>query len=420
MTHKKIGKYKHFKACRFCFSRNVKKVIDIGYLPLAGGFLKSKKYFNSEKFYPLELNFCTNCLLLQTSNVIDADTLFKNYFYFSSKIKTLVDHFEEVAEELSKNLPSKGNEFILEIGCNDGTFIKALERRGVKALGIDPATNVVTPLIKQGLPIINDYFSQNLAKDMVKKFGKFDCVFSFNTLAHIEDMHDIVRGVKEVLKPDGFLSFEVHYLGSLIKEAQYDMIYHEHQYYYSLLTLIKFFAMYDMKIYDAKSIDIHGGSIQVYVQNKNTGKHATSKRIREFAKNEEEQSLDKVETFKSFAARIEKNKAKLLNLLSRLKRQNKKIVGYGASGRGTIIMNYCGLDKTFLDFVIDDAPAKQGTYTPGTHLKVISSDALYGNSPPDYVLLFAWPFLEEIKSKHERFLKNGGKFILPLPSVKIV
>lgn len=414
-----IGEYKHYNKCRICFSSNITPVLNLGNVPPAGGFLKTLKDIKLEKFYPLEISFCNNCFLLQSTNVIEANILFKNYFYNSSAIKTLTRHFADLGKEL-KLISNSKKPFIVEIGCNDGVLLKQLINAGIYSIGIDPASNIVIPLIKKGMPIINDYFSEALAKKILNKNGPADIITSSNSLAHIEDMHDILRGIKILLKRDGILIFEVHYLGKILQELQYDMIYHEHQYYYSLLALKKFLEQYNMEIFDLKSIKIHGGSMRYYVQNKKLGKHTVSKNVVELIKKEKRLGFDKVKTYINFEKKISKTKNNLLKLLKNLKSNNKTIVGYGASGRSTTIINYCGLDKNYLDYIIDDASSKQDTYTPGAHFKIKSSDVLNMKHRPDYVLLFAWSFFEEIKIRHKKYLKNFGKFIIPLPKVKMV
>lgn len=420
MKPKNIGEYRYYHYCRFCFSLQIQPVINLGFMPLAGGFLKSnsRNTLEKEKFYPLELVFCTKCFLLQTNCVIDKDILFKNYFYHSSAIHTLIDYFEKNILDIKKRYPNPSKKFIVEIGCNDAIFIKSLINNGYTALGVDPAGNIVNPLIKKKLPIINTYFSQNTAKEIKDKYGKAHAIYSFNTLAHIEDMHDILRGIKLLLKKDGILAFQVHYLGNLVKGIQYDMIYHEHQYYYSLLTLQKFFTRYNMEVFNIKFSDLHGGSIMYYVQNKNYGKNAISEKINMLTKKEKKQGLDKCQTFFLLSKEIVKQRDILLNLLNDLKNKKMKIAGYGASGRATIIMNYCGIDKKYLDFIVDDAPAKQNAYTPGMHLKVYHSSKLIENKS-DYILLFAWSFINEIKKRNIN-LKKKAKFIIPLPKVKII
>lgn len=418
-----VGNYTHFTSCRFCNSHNVTKVIDLGYTPLAGGFFKkgtSQKTLDYEKTFPLTVNFCSDCFLLQCDNSISPDTLFKDYFYFSSSIGTLVTHFENTVQEIKSIIPAKKKAFVLEIGSNDGAFIKSLLSNGYKALGVDPASNITRPLIKKGLPIINDYFSENLASKIKTKYGQADCIYSFHTMAHIEDMQSVIRGIKIMLKKDGYLAFEVHYLGDLMKEVQYDMIYHEHQFYYSYLSLKNFFKSFDMEIFDVKHTTMRAGSMMYFVQNKKGGKKKINSRVKNLEIAEIKQKLHKKETYLAFSKYIEGTKKSLLKKLTQLKKQNKKIVGYGASGRGTVIMNYCSLEKNILEYVIDDAPAKQGSFTPGTHHQILPSSRLTEPNKPDYAVLFAWPFVDEVLFRNLGFIQRGGKFIIPLPKVKVV
>lgn len=387
-------------------------------MPPAGGFLKSKE--TKEKHYPLELSFCQNCFLLQSINVINKNTLFKKYFYFSSKINTLVNYFNKIALELNNGFKDPKNTSILEIGSNDGALLNELSTFGFRTLGIDPAENIVKSIANKKIETINAFFTNSLAKEILKKYKKFDVIISFNTLAHIENMHSVIKGIKHLLKKDGIFEFGVHYLGKLIEERQFDMIYHEHQYYYSIITLKKFLASYDMEIYDVKQTNMHAGSIIIFAQNKSTGKRKITKNVNRIMKKELKMGLNNVAIYTSFMKSVNESKYDLLKLLKKIKDQHKKIAGYGASGRGTIMTNYYQLTDELIDYVVDDAPAKEGLYTPGNHLRIFSSNILYGKDKPNYVLIFAWAFIDEIKKRHKEFLKNNGKFIIPLPNVKII
>lgn len=419
-----IGEHKEFQKCRFCLSEDIEKVISLGNIPLAGGFLKKgtkKSEFSQEKFYPLDIAFCKKCFFLQVSSSVNPDILFKNYFYFSSSIKTLVEHFKKNVDELKKLFPKPKYKFIVEIGCNDGSFISALQNNGYKALGVDPATNIVKPLKRKGLPIINNYFTEKVASSIIKKYGKADAIYSFHTLAHIEDIQNVYCGIKKLLKDDGFAAIEVHYLGNVLNEMQFDMIYHEHQYYYSLIALQNFLKRFDMEVFDVKRIPIRGGSIQFFIQNKQSKKRRKiTAAVIKLVAEEKKHGFDTVNRYKEYAKDVENVKKDLIKLLDKLKQKGKTIAGYGASGRGTIVINYCGLDKNYLEYVIDDAPAKHGAFVPGTHQKIVSSNILQSKKRPDYAVLFAWPFFEEIKRKQGKYTKNGGKFIVPLPKVTIV
>ena len=414
-----MDSYKLYNSCRFCGKKLDKPVINLGYVPLAGGFLKSKKQFSKEKLFPLTLAFCKNCYLLQVREVISTDNIFKNYFYYSSAIKTLVDHFKKTVKGFVKRTKNPKEKLIVEIGCNDGAFIKECIEQGFNTVGIDPATNVVKPLIRKGLPIMNEYFTSKTAKKILKKYGKADIIFSSNTLAHIENMHEVYKGIENLLKNNGILVFENHYLRNLIKEMQYDMIYHEHQYYYSINALVNLLNQHNLEVFDVEFIPIHAGSIRMYVQKKG-GKRKIEKIVLDTLKKEKLERLHLRKTFVDFNKKILERKEDLLKLIKILKKSNKKIAGYGASGRGTILGNYTGLTNKLLDYVIDDAPVKQGAFTPGNHLKIVSSLVLNTRERPDYVVLFAWSFWEEIKKRNENYIKSGGKFIVPLPKVKIV
>ncbi len=419
MDYKIKEGYKLYTVCRFCKKSLKQRVINLGRMPLAGGFLKTKKDFEKEKLYPLTLAFCENCYLLQTREVISQEILFRNYFYRSSAIQTLIDFFEQNVSDVKKKFPNSSKTFIVEIGSNDGAFIKSLISKGFNAIGVDPAENIVKPLIKEGIPLVHAYFSEKVAKEIKEKYGRADAIYSFNTLAHIEDMHDVIKGVKIVLKDNGILVFQVHYLGRLIKDLQYDMIYHEHQYYYSLLTLKKFFSKYKMTIYDVKLIDLHGGSIIFYLKNSSSLINPITKNVKDLENLEKEQNLDKAETFRLFSKTITIHRKKLTNLLIKLKNQKKKIVGYGASGRATIITNYCGIDGKYLEYMIDDSKIKQENYMPGIHLPIYSPSILHHNKKISYILVFAWAFLKELVNRNRKYLDKNIKFITPLPKIKI-
>lgn len=398
--------------------------MDFGNVPLAGGFFAknaTQRDLAQERLYPLVICFCTHCGLVQASDVVEAKTLFENYFYFSSAIGTVVKHFVQYAKELKLLVPDTSKRFVVEIGCNDGVFLRPLKAQGFNVLGVDPAANVVSPLIKQGLPIKCGFFGESLAKEIAAFHGQADIILGSNCLAHIDDMHDVVRGIKLLLKPDGFLSMETHYLGVLLAQSQYDFMYHEHQSYYSLGALTKFFAQYDLEIYDAYPVKLHAGSMRYFVQKKQTGGRKITARLRTIRAEEKSQKLDKLVTFTSFSVHIARTKKQLMLELDRLKLQGKTIAGYGASGRATIIMAYCGIDRTHLDYVIDDAPAKEGAYTPGNHLPICNSVILNDRQcRPDYCLLLAWSFAPEIIARNAKYIAWGGKFIVPLPKVKIL
>ncbi|HEX8965061.1 MAG TPA: class I SAM-dependent methyltransferase [Patescibacteria group bacterium] len=414
---KQIGPYVHYEHCRSCNSSNLVSFLNLGYVPLAGGFLTSQSQFKNEFYYPLEVCFCKNCFLVQTNNVVNKDILFKNYFYHTSAIKTLVDHFNNTAETIQMLLHNVQKPLVVEIGCNDGMLLKALHEKTITAVGVDPASNIVLPLIKKKFSIINDYFTETVANKIKKEFGKADIIFSSNTLAHIENIHAVFEGIKNLLKPEGILIFEVHYLDSILQGLQYDMIYHEHQYYYSVLALKNLLQQHNLEIFHVEPISIHAGSMRYFVKLKNSKKKIT-KAVKDIIKQERKMRYNKVQTYLTYGKKVLKTKKDLLAIIKKIKQKNKKIAGYGASGRSSVIMNYCDLDNSVLEAVIDDSQAKQGTYTPGMHVKIVDNSFIYKNI--DYILLFAWSFKNEIMPKLKKFRKEGGKVIIPLPKPKIV
>lgn len=408
------------KACVFCGSSKLSDVIDFGNVALAGAFI-DKKDFATEKKYPLAIVFCKQCYAVQVRDHINPSTLFTKDFYFSSAIKTLRDHFADYAAEVTERfVPAPKNALAVEFGSNDGVLLKPLAKQGIgKVIGIDPAENIVKSIKDKGLILINDFFGVPIAASIEKKYGKADIIMANNVFAHISDINGVTAAVSRLLKADGVFIFEVHYLGKIIEEMQYDMMYHEHTYYYSLLALENHLKRHDMAIFDLKPIPIHGGSIRFYAAKKGSRySKKESSRVAELRHQEKSLGYDSEETFKNFAASIASKKRDLIKLLETLRKKQRTVVGYGASGRANTIIQYCGINEKLLDYIIDDAPAKQGLYTPGSHLQIRSRDTL-GKYNPDYILLFAWAFFDEIWKKNINYLKKGGRVIVPLPDVRI-
>ncbi|PWU22763.1 hypothetical protein C5B42_05220 [Candidatus Cerribacteria bacterium 'Amazon FNV 2010 28 9'] len=418
-----IGEHTHYDSCRFCLQKTLHPFLSFGNVPLAGGFFSkaaTESDFAQERLYPLEICFCTKCGLVQVSDVVDHHLLFDHYFYHSSAIGTLVHHFEEYAQTLTAYISPSSSTSVVEIGCNDGVFLRPLIRQGYQVLGVDPAVNIVTPLLNE-LPIMCACFGEQTAQEIVQKQGKADVILGSNCLAHIDDMHDVLRGVTCLLKDDGFLSMETHYIGTLLRETQYDFMYHEHQSYYSLYALEKFFAMYEMEVFDVQLVPMHGGSIRYFVQKKRTGKRSVTDRVLNLREQEKKLELHSLSTFHSFSSRIATAKKDLLELLSSVQKQGKTVAAYGASGRSTMIMSYCGITKDQIAYVIDDAPAKIGAFTPGNHLPIVSSAVLRDpQKRPDYCIILAWAFADEIVQRNKVYTDLSGVFVVPLPTVKIL
>jgi predicted TPR repeat methyltransferase len=420
-SKQRLGESTRRTTCRFCDGADLTTVLDFGNVPLAGAFL-TEGQIAEEKRYPLQLQFCRRCTLVQVSDVIPKETLFQqNYFFHSSAIKTLVDHFQRLAREIHETLNRDGRCFVVEIGCNDGVLLKPLLSLGVKCVGVDPATNV---LEASGLPkdmLVNDFFTTAVASRIKEKHGPARAVVSSYSFGHIDDMREVMEGVRTLLADDGVFIFEIYYLGIMLDELQYDMIYHEHMSYYTLLSLSSFLKRFGMEIFDLTRDPLRAGTIRFHARKTRSGGGPVSDAVVALRKYEAERGLDRLETYVAFGDRVKASKRQLMTLLDQLQQEGRRMIGYGASGRASTIMNYCGIDQRYLEYVVDDAPAKQGMYTPGTHLPIRPwSAGDEGPGRPDFALLFAWSFIEEVKSKRGRFLQSGGRFIVPLPEVRVV
>ena len=407
--------------CSFCSSKNMKLVMDFGKVALAGAFIKTKD-FKIEKKFTLRIFFCNDCFAVQVVDIISPTILFQDYFYFSSSIKTLCDHFQSYAHEVTNRFLNPQEATVLEFGCNDGVLLRPLAEKGIKnVIGVDPAENVLSNIDDKRITIINDYFTEKIAQEVFEEFGKVDLIMANNVFAHIPDINGTTRAIKNVLSDEGVFIFEAHYLGKVIEEMQYDMIYHEHLYYYSLLSAIQHFNKYDMVIFDIKHVSTHAGSLRFYIA-KEGSKRALiiSEAVKKLEKEERAKSYNKFISFQLFSEKVADTKKDLIILLKKLKKEGKSVAGYGASGRANTIIQYCGITTDIVKYMIDDAPTKTGYFTPGSHLEIFPSSVLYSKNPPDYVLVFAWSFFEEIVKRNKQYIKNGGQMILPLPELKII
>lgn len=414
MPKLKTGKYTKRYNCRLCKGMYVSEVLDMYNTPLAGNFLQ-KIDVGREKVYPLTVSACQDCSFVQVNEVVNKKELFADYRYISTI--PLKKHFEDYAQEMTDKFLKKGD-FIVDIGSNDGVLLKPLKKFGMKVLGVDPAKNIAKIANDQGLTTIVDYFNRKVAEKIVKKYGQAKTVFANNVIAHINNVDEIIKGVNELLSPDGIFVIEIYYLADLIAKNQYDIIYHEHHSYYSLTSLIPYLEKFNLKVFDVKKVLSHSGSVRVYIQ-KDTGKYKTTKRLGEMLLAEKEMKLGSVKTYEKFGEDATKKSDRLWLLLGNLKKQGKRIIGYGASGRGNMLLNFCQLDNTLLDYVVDESPERYGRYTPVTHIPIVPP-VVFRNDYPDYVLLLAWGYKDMIMAKEREFTKKGGKWIMPLPKVEII
>lgn len=382
--------------CALCLSDQVTKVMDFGEVALAGAFLK-RGQFSREKKYPLTLHFCHDCTLAQVGERLDPEILFRDYFYRSSAIGTLRSHFSAYAKHVVDRFKPKT---VVEIGCNDGVMLRALIKLGVQAIGVDPSSAARAA----SLPIINDFFGPHL----IDKLGPQDMVIANNVFAHIPDLNGATQAIRELLAGDGVFVMEAHYLGKMIEGLQYDWIYHEHLYYYSLGALESHFHRHGLMVFDCEPVKLHAGAMRYYVCKEGT--RTVTDRVKLYRAAEAYNCLDKIETFHRFAQRAHGHRGEMRAFMERAK----TVAGYGACGRANTMIQFCGID---LQFMIDDAPAKQGYYTPGSHIPIVSRDEAANFPTPKHLMIFAWSFLDEIRDKIKGYT---GHVVLPLPSVRVM
>ncbi|KKU82118.1 MAG: SAM-dependent methyltransferase [Parcubacteria group bacterium GW2011_GWA1_47_8] len=405
--HKKLN-------CSICGSADLPEVLDLGVMPLANAFLDKESLDTEEPQFPLVVNFCPNCFLVQLGHVVDGELLFKNYHYTTSASAPLVQHFNKLADEIAGDYVKSPDDLVVEIGSNDGSLLSRIKDR-CRVLGIDPADKITELAVARHVPTIHDFFSAKLAESVRSEFGPARVVVANNVMAHIDDIRDVFSGVKTLLADDGQFIFEVHWVGNLLTEGGFDQIYHEHLYYHSLHSVKALLDSLGMVVNDIRLVPIHGESMRVYASK--SGESSVA--VQDFLNREIEMGLTESSTYVNFSKKIESNKAKLVGLLSELKARGKKIVGYGASAKGNTLLNYFHIGSDVLDYITDTTPLKQGTYTPGTHIPVVSPEKIITDTP-DYILLLSWNYADAIMEKEKDLRRQGVKFIIPVPDVRIV
>ena len=403
--------------CTFCRSAFMIEVLDFGNMALAGAFLK-KSQIVTEKKYKMRLYICQKCKSLQIIDKIKPKVLFDNYFYYSSKIKTLKNHFNNYSKFLSKLITKFNFRSVLEIGCNDYVLLDPLSKKNIGLLiGVDPSINKKNSSILG----IKDYFNYSMSKKIREKFKSIDLIIANNVFAHIYNINDLTKGIRNILSTNGMFILEVHYMKSIIKYNQFDMIYHEHIYYYSITSLFNHFKKHDLYLFDIQHINTHGGSIRAFVSKNldSNSKLDSYKKVLNLITQEKKQKLFTSQTLKKFKINTLSITNKLKKFLQSEILKNKIFAAYGASGRANTFMQFCGFNNKLIKFIIDDSSYKQGYFTPGTHIPIVSREFLKKNHP-DYIIIFAWTFLSEIIKKNIPYLMNNGTFIIPLPNTKLV
>lgn len=404
----------HKTKCRICDGQDLVKILDLGEMPLANAFLREEDLLKEERKFPLVVYFCKDCSLLQLLDVVNPEILFGHYDYCTSASRPLAEHFMCSGERLVQKFIRAKDDLVVEIGGNDGVLLSAIKDQ-CRTLNIEPARNIADISRQKDIETINNFFDSTLADQIIQSHGRARLIIANNVIAHIDGLRDVFAGVKNLLNNDGAFVFETHWVGNLMGEGGFDQIYHEHLCYFSLSALSFLTRQLGLEIFDVELVPIHGQSMRVYV-GKNQGR---SESVDKFLAEEKRMKLGEVETFFQFARKVENNSKILRNLLIQLKGAGKTVAGYGAPAKGNTLLNYYKIDDGLVDFIIDTTPLKQGLYTPGSRIQIFSPNKLK-EARPDYVLLLAWNYAEAIISNEKEFSSQGGKFIIPVPDVRVV
>ena len=402
-----------------CGNRQLRPVLNLTPTPPANAFVTADMIAVEQEVFPLDAFFCEACTHLQLLDVVDPSVLFSNYVYVSGTSPSFVRHFERYSDDVAQLVGPLRDALVLDIGSNDGTLLRAFkERHGARVLGVDPASNLAAAASATGIETIADFFSPALAAKIVAGHGRPRIITANNVFAHVDDLAGLADGVRSLLSEDGVFVFEVSYLLDVVDKILFDTIYHEHLAYHAVRPLIGFFERHGLKLIQAVRVPTHGGSFRGVVQRAG-GARRVGASVADALAAEQLLGLDRVATYLNMAERIARLRRDLTSLLGKLKSQGKSIAGFGAPAKATTLMYHFGLGPEVIDFIVDDSPMKQGMFTPGLHVPVLSPVVL-DDRRPDYLVILAWNFAEPIIANHRDFLNKGGRFILPLPKVELI
>lgn len=401
-----------------CESTNLELFLDLGFIPLVDRFLTQQELNEPETLYPLNLRICNDCGLVQLGHIVPAEKLYdENYAYESGTTTKRRESYLELATYVCKNFDIPTNSLVVDIGSNVGVLLECFKSNKMKILGIDPSGNVVKIANSKGIETLEGFFNSEMIKKILSSKPKPHVVTATNLFAHIQNYRLFIEDLKNFLREDGIFVFQVPHFLQLLNNLEYDTVYHEHISYFGLKPLIKFFKKYDMEIFDVLETDIDGGSIRCFVGR--AGLREISNNVNTILEKEEKSQIYSKEKLEKFADDVKNQKKQLNNLLISLKQDNKRVVGLSAPAKGMTLLNYCKIDNHILDYVTEKSELKIGKYTPGMHIYVEPDQKLLDDKP-DYALILAWNFADEIMKNLEDFHKAGGKFILPIPSPKII
>ena len=402
--------------CLIC-SAPVNTFMSFGRMPIANGFISPAQVAN-EYYFDLQVGFCPKCTMVQLTEQVDREKMFHDeYAFFSSTSTRMAEHFRQFATTVMDDYFVSADPFVVEIGSNDGIMLQNFAKANIRHLGIEPSANVAEVARAKGIQTICEFFDENLARKIVAQHGQADAFLGANVMCHLPYLHSVAAGIKILLKPGGVLVFEDPYLGDIVEKTSYDQIYDEHAFYFSVTSISNLFEQHDLEVVDAIPQNVHGGSMRYVIAHKGARKPSPSVAARR-AK-EDAMGLREPATYERLRGNIERSRGDLMSLLRDLKRQGKRVVGYGATSKSTTVTNYCGITPDLIEFISDTTPIKQGKLSPGAHIPVRPYEEFAAHYP-DYALLFAWNHGEEIIEKESAFQQAGGRWIVYVPGVKVL
>lgn len=410
---------KHTPDCRFCSEPVENVFVDLGLSPLCESFSKAEDLPKGETFYPLKAWVCSACKLVQLEEFVAADQIFDDYAYFSSFSDSWLKHAKDYCSMMRERFGFDTSSFVVEIASNDGYLLKNFVDMGIPCLGIEPSYTVAEAAEKVGVESLVRFFGVETAEHVANERAKADLICGNNVLAHVPDLNDFVGGMPRLLAPGGVVTMEFPHLMRLVDEVQYDTIYHEHFSYLSLLTVQRIFAAHGMTVFDVEELPSHGGSLRVFAQHVD-GPHAMSDRVEELLQRETEAGYDGLEVYTDFPAKVEAQKRAMLAYLIEAKEAGRKVVAYGAPGKGNTLLNYCGIGPDLIEYAVDRNPYKHGRFTPGARIPIHPVEVLEQDQDVDDVVILPWNLSKEIAKQLRPLMDRGVRLYVPIPTVQRV
>jgi 2-polyprenyl-3-methyl-5-hydroxy-6-metoxy-1,4-benzoquinol methylase len=405
--------------CRFCQQPLARTFVDLGMSPPCQTHISPQQLNEAEAFYPLHAYVCESCFLVQLEEFVGPAEIFSDYAYFSSYSDSWVAHAGRYADLMCERWGLGAKSKVIEIASNDGYLLQHFVKKGVPVLGVEPAANVAKVAIERGVPSTVRFFGRNTARELLAEGWQPDLLLGNNVLAHVPDLNDFVAGMKILLGPRGVITMEFPHLYRLMLENQFDTIYHEHFSYFSFVTVERVFAAHGLTLFDVEELRTHGGSLRIYARHTEDVSKPVGERVLELRRREIDEGFETLEKYSDFAEQVKETKRRILTFLIEAKRAGKSIAGYGAPGKGNTLLNYCGIRTDFLDYTVDRSPHKQGKYTPGTHIPILSPDQIRATRP-DYLFILPWNLADEITAQCAYIREWGGRFVIPIPKIRVL